>query len=157
MTQPSDKPSIGDMFVKLTATFFGIGYFPWGPGTLGSFAGILISWFAGDFFWIYLVVFAVLGYAVARPATRLLNSGDPSAFVMDEVVGVMIAAAAIPKIPIFYVVAFLLFRLLDITKPWPIAIIQKRKHPRAIMDDDILAGLFVNLLIQGYLLAGPVR
>ncbi len=151
MTKPSDNRLFGDNFVKITATFFGIGYFPWGPGTMGSLAGILIAWFTGDFFWLPLLIFLVLGFAVCRPAIRVLNSGDPSSFVMDEVVGVMIAAASIPHTWQFYLAAFVLFRIFDIAKPWPISVIQKSKLPRAIMADDILAGLFANILIQGYL------
>lgn len=151
MTPPSDKKLFGDNFVKLTATFFGIGYFPWGPGTMASLAGIVIAWFSGSLFIPLVMIFMALGFSVTAPAIRVLKSGDPSSFVIDEVVGVMIAAASIPHTWQFYAAAFILFRIFDIAKPWPISVIQKSKLPRAIMGDDILAGLFANILIQGYL------
>ena len=138
--------------VRMIATFFGAGYSPWAPGTMGSLAGILISWFAGDLFWPLLALLIFLGFAVSKPAVSVFASGDPSAFVMDEVVGMMISVSFLPKTIFFYGGAFILFRLFDITKPWPISLIQKSKHPWAIMGDDILAGVFANLLIYSLLL-----
>ena len=151
----SKKKYFSDLFVKAVVTFLGTGYFPWAPGTMGSLAGILIAWFAGPFFFIYLLIFAVLGFAVSKPATRIFTSSDPSFFVIDEVVGAMISVILIPGSLVLYLTGFLLFRLLDVAKPWPIAIIQKMKHPWAIMGDDVLAGIFANLVLRALIFIFP--
>ena len=138
-------------FAKIVATFFGIGYSPWAPGTIGSLAGIGITWFAGPLTSIVLLIFLALGFAVCKPAAEAFKSADPSFFVMDEVCGVMIAAFLVPRTYIFYGAAFILFRIFDIAKPWPISLIQKSEEPAAIMWDDVLAGIFANVLIRVYL------
>ena len=149
---PSGKTPAKDVLVKITATFFGAGYSPWAPGTMGSLAGIMIAWFVGPSAYLYLAVFAALGFLVCPASVRVFNSTDPSMFVMDEVCGVMIAALLVPRTIAFYAGAFILFRLFDIAKPWPISIIQKSKRPSAIMWDDVLAGVFANLVLRGILL-----
>ncbi len=151
MMPASGKRPLGDRLVKLTATFFGIGLSGWAPGTLGSVAGILIAWFAGPAAPALLILFITLGFMIAKPATRVLNSGDPSSFVLDEVCGMMLTLTFVPKNCYLFGAGFILFRFFDILKPWPISLIQKSKRPTAILWDDLAAGLFANLLIQLYL------
>ena len=152
MTPTSGKQPLGDRLVKLTATFFGIGLSGWAPGTMGSVAGVLIAWFAGPAAPALLLFFIALGFIIAKPATRVLNSGDPSSFVLDEVCGMMLALTLVPKDIYLFGAGFILFRFFDILKPWPISLIQKSKRPAAILWDDLAAGLFANVLIQLYLI-----
>lgn len=144
--------SAWDLFVKMVATFLGTGYFPWGPGTMGSFAGILVAWFSGPLTSAVLLIFIGLGFWACKPAVEVFQSSDPSRFVMDEACGVMIAVFLIPRTYVLYLAGFILFRFFDILKPWPISLIQKSKDPSSIMWDDLLAGIFANTLIRGYLL-----
>ena len=139
--------------VKLLATFFGAGYSRWAPGTVGSLAGIAMAWFAEPFiFYPALFIFLALGFLASGASIKIFKSDDPACFVMDEVCGAMIAVCLLPKTWPLYAMGFLLFRLFDITKPWPISLIQKSKHFSAIMLDDILAGVFAIVLLRVYLL-----
>ena len=147
----SPSKSFQNFFIKLTATFFGIGYSPWAPGTMGSLAGLFLAWFIDKSSIDYLLIFLVLGFLVCKSAVDFFSSGDPSCFVMDEVCGMMITVLFIPRTFYLYLAGFILFRIFDIAKPWPISRIQQSKSPWAIMWDDILAGIFANLLIRGYL------
>ena len=90
----------------------------------------------------------MLGFLVCRPSQAVFHSKDPSSFVMDEVCGMMLSVLWLPKSLLWYAVAFGLFRLLDVTKPWPIRVIQRSSHPFMIMADDLLAGVFTNLILR---------
>ncbi|MBI3252004.1 MAG: phosphatidylglycerophosphatase A [Candidatus Omnitrophica bacterium] len=137
-----------NFLVRLAATFFWVGYLPLAPGTFGSLAGALIAWFFYPELAILAGVFTVTGFLVCRPAQRVLRGIDPPEFVLDEVCGMMLSVAALPKTPILFAAAFLLFRALDIYKPWPVSRIQAWKNPIGILADDLAAGLFVNLILQ---------
>ena len=141
-----------DRLVKITATFLGVGYAGRAPGTAGSFAGLALAWWSGPYSPAVLLVFLALGFLVCKPAARVFSSNDPRCFVMDEVCGMMIAVFLLPPKFFLYLAGFILFRLLDIFKPWPISVIQRSPHPWAIMGDDLLAGVMANLLLHGYLL-----
>ena len=143
--------SVRNFIIKITGTFLGVGYSPWAPGTLASAAGLALAWFLGSYFPLFLVFFLVLGFAASGPATRLFFSGDPQCFVMDEVCGMMISLIMIPRTVYCYLAGFILFRVFDIAKPWPISRIQKSKHPSAIMWDDVLAGIFANIILRVFL------
>ncbi len=99
----------------------------------------LVAWF---------LFFCVAGFWVCRASQKVFGTQDPKQFVMDEVCGMMLSVLWIPKEPGFFLIAFLLFRALDIWKPWPISKIQKNRHPSAILWDDLAAGLIANLILQ---------
>ena len=141
-----------ESLVKMIATFSGAGYSRWAPGTMGSLAGVAIAWFAEPFiFYPALLICLALGFLASGASIKIFKSDDPACFVMDEVCGVMIAVCLVPKTWPLYAMGFLLFRFFDITKPWPISLIQKSKHFSSIMLDDILAGAFAFALLHGYL------
>jgi phosphatidylglycerophosphatase A len=80
---------------------------------------------------------------------------DPGAVVIDEVVGQWLALAFLPLTPLAYGVAFALFRLLDVTKPWPANWIDRKMSGAAwVMLDDVVAGIYAGalaLLLLGWL------
>ena len=133
---------------KWIASFFYVGYMPVAPGTCGSLAGILWAWVFHDQLLFWTAAFCVLGFLACRPSQTIFQSKDPSRFVMDEVCGMMLSVLWLPKSLLWYVVAFLFFRLFDVVKPWPISAIQRNSHPFMIMIDDLLAGVFANLVIR---------
>ncbi len=137
MTPPAAR---GDAFVKLAATFFGVGYARWAPGTAGSLAGLIVAWFAGPYVWVACLALAALALAISRRAAALFVSQDPHCFVLDEVCGAMVPVLFFPKNLMLYLMAFAAFRFFDILKPWPISRIQKSAHPWAIVWDDLAAG-----------------
>ncbi|MCM2344649.1 MAG: phosphatidylglycerophosphatase A [Alphaproteobacteria bacterium] len=142
------------------ATWFGCGLMKPGPGTWGTIGalpfGILLLAFGGVPFLVLAIIgVSVLGYWAAGRFERQSGEHDSGAIVIDEVAGMWVAllptALNIPLV----VAAFILFRFFDILKPWPISWADK-KLPGAfgVMADDIIAGIFVALLIVGARLAG---
>ena len=138
---------------KYAASFFGIGFLPVGPGTWGSAAGAVIAWYSGEALLTISILFMAAGFWAATRAEQDFGSKDPGAFVMDEVCGMMLTVLWLPRVLWLYAAGFALFRLLDIWKPWPISKIQASTQPWSVMGDDLLAGVFANLILRGVLLA----
>ena len=139
------------------ATWFGAGLLPKAPGTWGTLASIPFAWAMHSFLgWQFLAVacFSIfcIGTWVANGYIEFHGREDPGPVVIDEVAGMWLtltpAAYFFPFTPDFftYVVAFILFRIADIYKPWPISWADKRiKGGFGIMIDDIIAGIFASL------------
>lgn len=137
------------------ATWFGCGYFPWGPGTVGSLAGIIIAVLLHSYFGSGRLVLLVLTLILLMPAiwaatrtARLLGKEDPSVVVIDEVLGqwVTLLGATTLRWKSF-LAAFLLFRLFDIWKPWPVRNFEKLPEGTGIVADDLAAGIYGALIL----------
>lgn len=142
----------------LIASGLGIGYIPLAPGTFGSLLGLAIGaglLHLGTPFLALGVIAASAAGMIAIPRTGAAAT-DPGWVVIDEIAGQMIA-----MLPLSLVsweglaMAFLLFRLFDIRKPYPIRLIDERADALGIMGDDWLAGLIAALIILGLRLAWP--
>ena len=141
----------GSRAAWLTCTFLGIGRSPWAPGTVASVAAILPFYFLIDHPWLHALVLALVIWAGVAAADRLeRDSGekDPGYVVIDEVAGMGLALLAVPKEWYFIVMAFLLFRVFDIWKPFPIRKVEKFPGGWGVMADDLLAGLLARLWVQ---------
>ncbi len=139
--------------IALLVTWFGTGYIKPASGTWGSLAalpfGIFLSWMFGP---VALCVLALLLYAigVVLGGVYLITADhpDPDDFVLDEVVGQWLALAAAPLTVAGVALAFMVFRLLDITKPWPASWIDRKVHGAlGVMSDDLVAGIYAALLV----------
>jgi phosphatidylglycerophosphatase A len=136
------------------ATWFGVGLLPGMPGTWGSLAALPLAW-AIRAMWgalgltaALVLVFAVGCWAAAAVA-KASAVQDPSAVVIDEVVGQWLVLIATPVDPLASVFAFLLFRLFDIWKPWPVRWVDRRiKGGFGIMLDDIAAAIYALLALR---------
>lgn len=137
-----------DKGVRFLASFFYVGYAPVVPGTFGSAAGLILAWFFPAAILPLIIVVSVVGLALCAPSRRAFGAADPSKFVTDEVAGMLISIIAVPHSLVWYAAGFLGFRLFDVVKPWPISAVQNSRHPSSIMWDDILAGVFVNVILQ---------
>ena len=104
---------------------------------------------------ICVALFFVGVYAAARVARRL-GIEDPSIVVVDEVLGMWLSILGLPFTPVVAVLGFLLFRILDIVKPYPAASLEHLPGGFGIMADDVAAGLYANLLLRVFLLVWPV-
>ncbi len=135
-----------EKFLVFVAQGFGSGLAKKAPGTWGSLAALVIAWFITPSILTILVAFA-LGVYVCTKAATALNDDDPSSVVFDEWVGMWIAVWAIPHHIIWFIIAFGLFRLFDITKPWLIDKVQYLPNGWGIMMDDILAGVVSRVLL----------
>jgi phosphatidylglycerophosphatase A len=124
------------------ATTLGTGFFPWGPGTVGSAVAALAFYFYPLNAFTLLPVVLLFGWAGCE-AGRKLWGEDPSIVTIDEVAGTWIACLASP--PSWgirgIVAALVLFRVFDIAKPWPVSRLDEMKNGIGILLDDVAAGL----------------
>ena len=137
-----------------------LGYVPLAPGTFGSAAGL------GVFFLIrstgsitvevaaILVLFAV-GIWSGTVAEHYFGGIDPAPVVMDEVVGMLITLAFLPVSVTGAIVGFLVFRVLDVVKPWPSARFERLPGGLGVMADDGMAAIYGNLVMHGLIWAIP--
>ena len=142
-----------DRLLMFIATGAGSGYLPKAPGTWGTLVGLLLWWpLAGLSLTAYLATVAVLfivGVASAGAAEKILDRGDPGVVVIDEIVGALIALAAVPLHPVAALAGFALFRLFDIAKPFPVGWVDRHLHGGlGIMLDDVAAGLYALLVLH---------
>ena len=181
---PKTKRTATDYLALAIATC-GVGYFPIAPGTLGALVGVglyLTIWSGLDqlltsralanrlttlyvftplmaFMLLVILLVTLIGIWAASRTEKVQQKKDPSIVVIDEVAGQMIALLSGP----FWIqtwwsilTAFILFRLFDIWKPYPVRRLEGLESGLGIMADDVLAGVYAlivnSLLISGYLL-----
>lgn len=142
----------------LIATFFAIGRIPIAPGTWASLATTLLVYFIEPYrqapLYIQLAVIAIIfiiGIPAGGAAEKHFNKKDPGSCVIDEVAGQMVTLLLVPHKISFYIAGFLLFRLFDIWKPFPIGKLEKIPGGLGIMVDDIMAALYALALLQLYI------
>lgn len=124
---------------------FGTGLSRYAPGTVGSLVGIPLylglAWLPLPVFVIVVVALFLFGVWCCDVSTRHLGVHDHGGIVWDEVVGMLIALFAVPATLLHLALGFLLFRLFDILKPWPIGWVDKHVDGGfGIMIDDVIAG-----------------
>lgn len=137
------------------ATWFGCGDWPWGPGTVGSLAALGIAILLHTYFGtgrLTLLVLCAIGILPAiwasTRASRLMNNPDPGRVVIDEVLGQWVALlGASVFVWKSFAAAFVLFRVFDIWKPWPVHLLEKLPEGVGIVADDIAAGLYAALIL----------
>jgi phosphatidylglycerophosphatase A len=140
-------------FHHLIAYGFGSGLAPRAPGTFGTLAAVPIYWMVSDW---SLAAYAVLvlglvglGVWACGRVARELGDADPGAIVWDEVVGYLVTMTALPVGWGWMLAGFVVFRLLDIGKPWPIRWLDQRVGGGwGIMLDDLAAGVIASLLLH---------
>lgn len=147
-----------DAIAVVTATAFGAGLFPYAPGTMGTLYAVPLAYATQSWatparlvMWIFLLA---AGTWAAKTLDEIMKSEDNQSIVMDEVVGYGITAWTAGSDINTILAAFVLFRILDGLKPWPVYLVdrwsKKAKSPWArgfgVMADDLLAGV-VGLII----------
>jgi phosphatidylglycerophosphatase A len=139
--------------VDFLALGFGSGLLPFAPGTAGTVAAIpvylLLQPLAAPYYIAIVVVLALAGIAICGQAARHLGVHDHPGIVWDEIVGYLVTMAFAPPGWLWIGLGFVLFRLFDILKPWPIRWCDRQVHGGlGIMLDDLLAGVFSAVLLQ---------
>ncbi|MBK9216443.1 MAG: phosphatidylglycerophosphatase A [Chloracidobacterium sp.] len=162
------KPAGPLDYVALGVTTFGVGYIPGAPGTYGSLAAVGIYLgvghvqsqcalhglpFAASLHYalnaVLLTTFVLVGIWAAGRTTSIFGDGDPSQAVVDEVAGQLITFCFVPfglGWP-FILAGFLLFRLFDIWKPFPIDQLQEFRGGLGVVADDIVAGVYAGICL----------
>ena len=137
-----------------------IGYAPVAPGTFGSAAGLL-AFAAVRSSGSYaveaaaIVILFLIGVWSGTEAEHHFGGVDPGPIVMDEVVGMLITLAFIPVTWTGALVGFLVFRLLDVVKPWPAARFERLPGGLGVMADDGMAAVYGNLVMHGLIAIAP--
>ncbi|SMN12008.1 Phosphatidylglycerophosphatase A [uncultured Candidatus Thioglobus sp.] len=154
MNKATDIPS---GFLKNPIHFiafgFGAGCLPKCPGTFGTLVGIplyvLLVYLPWYIYLIIVIVFFLLGVWLCDVTDKHLGTHDHSGIVWDEIVGFLIAMFLVPFDWRFLLLGFILFRLFDIFKPYPIAWLDRTiEGGLGIMLDDVLAGIYALVMIQ---------
>ena len=163
-------------YLSLAVSTFGVGYFPIAPGTWGSAVGVVVYLFvvwavgaasialfgtdghATDAFYadarailcLALLAFSLFGIWAANRANDLQGNSDPSQTVVDEVMGQLITFLFIPFTFSWKLIlaGFLLFRLFDIWKPYPIDSLQSLPGGVGVCADDIVAGVYAGVVLM---------
>jgi len=146
------------LIYKLLATSFGAGYSPFAPGTIGAIIGCLLLWlfqkyqlidtFNTPFLFITLIILVtILGIFISNQLEEEWGK-DPSKIVIDETIGLWITMILIPFTWINLLLAFILFRFFDIIKPLGIRKMESLKGGLGVMADDMLAGIYANIILQ---------
>jgi phosphatidylglycerophosphatase A len=140
---------------EAAGTLFGVGRVPLGPGTLASAIVALLYWLIGGPWAAWLLCAAascVVGVVAAQEMERRYGR-DPSVFVLDEAVGMIVALLGVPPHLWACILGFVLFRILDIAKPPPIRALERLPGGLGVMADDVAAGLGAWAVVRLVLLA----
>jgi phosphatidylglycerophosphatase A len=147
-------------FAVFICSFGYIGFFPIAPGTAGSAAGVVVylicRGFASPYFELSLIILCfAAGLALTRPCEEDLRCVDPGPVVIDEVMGMLITLLLIPVGWGGLLLGFLLFRALDVVKPFPARQLERLHGGLGVMADDAMAGIYANVLLRGAVYLAP--
>ena len=151
------KMKIVNRFWRLIGVWFGIGKIPYAPGTLGTLGSIplvvcLDFWDAYSALGISIRVVVLILLGVGAIYTESLSGEeDPSFVVSDEVGGFLVTTFGIALTFKGLIVGFVLFRFFDILKPYPIRKVERLRG--GIILDDLMAGLYANIILRLFLKA----
>lgn len=141
--------------VCLISTWFGCGLLPWAPGSWGSLGAVplavLVHYYGGGpgLVFVALVLF-LIGLWTADIYTRRTRERDPGAIVIDEVAGQILVLSVVPPDWGWYLAGFVLFRIMDVLKPWPVSWMERRFDGGfGVMVDDIGAALYAMAVLYG--------
>jgi len=142
---------VSDKVVKMLATWFYVGNLPVAPGTAASAVGVVIAMICSPSIPLYIfvtLIVTILGFMVSGKMEAILDQKDPGCIVIDEVAGVMIAFFLLPLTPVVIITAFFLFRAFDMFKIYPVNKFEQLEGSTGVMMDDIIAGLYTNIVMQ---------
>ena len=139
--------------VKFLASGFYAGYSPLAPGTAGSLVGVLayllLQNLSNAAYITIVILIALSGIYLSGKAEDIYQVKDSRYIVIDEIAGMLITFIFLPKGINFLFAGFVSFRIFDILKPFPIGLIDRRLEGGwGIMLDDVLAGVYANLLVR---------
>ena len=137
---------------KLLATFFFLGYSPFAPGTVGTLGGVVLFYLLSSFSFLpyisFLIGFIIFSIWISGKASEVFGNSDPGQIVIDEVCGYLITMFLISPSLKNIILGFLLFRIFDIVKPPPIRRLEGLKGGFGIVSDDVMAGIYTNIILQ---------
>jgi len=152
MTDASASAGRPSFVPALIATGFGSGYTPMAPGTAGSAVGLLLWWplssLSPTVQSIAIALVSLVGVFAATHVARSVGLKDPGIVVVDEIVGMWLSLLAIPFTPVTAALGFLLFRVLDVWKPYPARRLELLPDGWGIVADDLMVALYANVALR---------
>ncbi len=147
-----------DQIIKILATGFGAGLSPVAPGTAGTLVGILICLcsypLSGSFRFLFVVAISAVSIYVAGQAETLYGKTDDQRIVIDEIAGFQVAMLPVTITGLHLCLAFVLFRIFDIWKPFPLERLQNFPGGWGVVADDLGAGVYGGLILFLLILTG---
>jgi len=138
--------------ILLLASGLGAGFSPFAPGTAGTLVAIpielLLSPIRSPVYELTLLTFFFFSSWIAERAQNHWQKKDDQRIVIDEIMGYFLTMLWIPKTTLFIILGFFLFRFFDIVKPPPIRLIERAKGGFGVVLDDVLAGVYSNIILQ---------
>ena len=137
-----------------------LGYVPVAPGTFGSAAGLAVFFAVRSTGSVPIEIAAIvllfaIGIWSGTIAEHHFGGIDPGPVVLDEVVGMLVTLFLLPVTLTGAIVGFLVFRVLDVVKPWPSARFEKLPGGLGVMADDGMAAIYGNLVMRGLIAITP--
>jgi phosphatidylglycerophosphatase A len=140
-----------EKIIKLLAAGFGSGLTPFAPGTIGTLVGIPICLVCLPLTWplrfLVVVVLSALAIFISGRAEMIYQKKDDQRIVIDEIAGFQVAMLPVAITGLHLCVAFVLFRIFDIWKPFPIRNLQQLPGGWGVVIDDIAAGIYAGILM----------
>jgi phosphatidylglycerophosphatase A len=141
--------------VHLLAFGFGLGLAPKAPGTVGTLLGVVFAWLALDLDLMVQigigVAMFIVGIWICGDSSKRIGQHDPGGIVWDEIAAMYLTLLVAPTTITAWILAFVLFRVFDIVKPWPIRDLDHRMGGGlGIMLDDLVAALYAAILLALY-------
>jgi phosphatidylglycerophosphatase A len=140
------------IFILLLATGFGAGFSPIVPGTLGTLLAIPLYYFissiSAPLYEVTLVAFFFFSSWISNQAERYWGKKDDRRIVIDEIMGFLVTMLWVPMSIPSVISGFVLFRFFDILKPFPIRHLERVKSGFGVVLDDVLAGIYSNIILH---------
>lgn len=143
--------------IKFIASGFYVGYSPFIPGTNGALVGLIFYLLTQRSHLLFLVVTAawlIAGFLVSGKAEKLFGKKDARQIVIDETAGMLLCFVLIPYSIKYLFFAFVLFRILDVIKPFPARGIQDMEGSAGVMLDDIVCAVYTNTALRVFIFFG---
>ena len=139
--------------VIFIATGCYIGNISFAPGTFGTVFGILLCFFLSKIDFsiavLLMLIFILCAIWIANEAEKILKTEDPGCIVIDEIAGIILTLSGLPFNITSVALGFLVFRALDIWKPYPIRLLENKfSGGIGIVLDDVAAGILSNLILR---------
>ena len=142
---------MNEKLITFLATGFGSGLAPFAPGTMGTLVGVVICLLCLPLPWpmrlLIVIALSALSICVAGRAEKIYQKKDDQRIVIDEIIGFQITMLPVAITILHLCVGFVLFRIFDILKPFPINNLQRLPGGWGVVIDDVAAGIYAGIIL----------
>ncbi len=142
---------MNEKLITFLATGFGSGLAPFAPGTMGTLVGVVICLLCLPLPWpmrlLIVIALSALSICVAGRAEKIYQKKDDQRIVIDEIIGFQITMLPVSITILHLCVGFVLFRIFDILKPFPINNLQRLPGGWGVVIDDVAAGIYAGIIL----------